>query len=228
MDFAAIVVAGGSSSRMGFDKLRADLDGTPVYLHSLQALQECAEIGQIVLVTSEKNRLAFQAETQFLSKMTHVLSGGAERHLSVAVGLEKISTEFHSIAVHDAARPLLSQRDLNAVLAAAKMVGSASLAHPVADTLKRSDSGGFVCDSVDRSHLWAMQTPQVFPAQRLRLAYENILKMGEIVTDEVSAVAKMGDQVKLIPAQDPNFKITYSCDIALARLVLRSRKEAEN
>ncbi|MEO7933375.1 MAG: 2-C-methyl-D-erythritol 4-phosphate cytidylyltransferase [Chthoniobacterales bacterium] len=219
---AAIVVAGGSSQRMGFDKLRADLNGSPVYRHSLRTLQDCPEIGQIVLVASQKNLAEFQSETTQFPKLTHVLPGGTERHFSVAAGLEKVAAEFHFIAVHDAARPLLSPRDLLAVLAAARTHGAASLATPVTDTLKRTDADGFVQEPVDRTHLWAMQTPQVFQAERLRAAYQKILAVGDIVTDEVSAVAKQGDRVKLVPAQDPNFKITYSCDIALARLALTS------
>ncbi len=228
MEFAAIVVAGGSSSRMGFDKLRTDLNGTPVYLRSLQTLQNCPEIGEIILVASEKNLPIFQSETRHLSKLTHVLPGGTERHLSVAAGLKKISSEFQWILVHDAARPLLSARDLSSVLAAAKTHGAASLANPVADTLKRTDADGFVSDSVERTNLWAMQTPQVFRAERLRTAYEKILQSSQIVTDEVSAVAKLGDRVKLVAALDSNFKITFSCDIALARLSLINSSETEN
>jgi 2-C-methyl-D-erythritol 4-phosphate cytidylyltransferase len=227
MDVAAIVVAGGSSSRMGFDKLRADLNGTPVYLHSLQTLQACAEIREIVLVASEKNCADFEVETKSLTKVAHVIAGGAERHLSVAAGLAKISSEFEWICVHDAARPLLSAEDLSAVLALAQTHEAAALAEPVADTLKRADSDGCVIDSVDRAGLWKMQTPQVFRAQQLRAAYKRVLTAGELVTDEVSAVAKKGVRVKLVAAQDLNFKITYPCDIALARLTLQSRRAGE-
>ena len=212
---------------MGFDKLRADLDGTPVYLHSLRTLQLCPQIGQIVLVASEKNRADFQEETKALSKVTDVIAGGAERHLSVAAGLAKISSEFEWIGVHDAARPLLSAGDLIAVVEAARAHGAAALAEPVADTLKRADANGYVTESVDREGLWKMQTPQVFRAQQLRTAYEQLLKAGEMVTDEVSAVAKEGVRVKLVAAQDLNFKITYPCDIALARLTLHSRSAGE-
>lgn len=226
--FAAIVVAGGISQRMGFDKLRAELAGRPVYLHSLQTLQDCPEIGQIILVASEKNLGDFREQTIHLSKLTHVLPGGGERHFSVAAGLEKVGSGFDFVAVHDAARPLLSPRDLMAVLAAARNDGAASLASPVADTLKRADPGDFVNASVDRDHLWAMQTPQVFRVERLRAAYRQILEAGELITDEVSAVAKLGDRVKLVSSQDFNFKITYSCDIALARRALISLSETES
>ena len=223
MEFAAIVVAGGSSSRMGFDKLRADLHGTPVYFHCLQTLQNCPEIGQIIVVASEKNLPVFQKETLSLSKLTLVVAGGTERHLSVAAGLEKIASEFQWILVHDAARPLLSPCDLASVLAAAKTHGAASLATPVTDTLKRTDAAGFVRDSVERTNLWAMQTPQVFRAEKLRMAYAQILQNGELVTDEVSAVAASGETIKLIPPADMNFKITYPTDIELARSILSLR-----
>ncbi len=216
---AAIVVAGGSSQRMGFDKLRADLHGSPVYLHSLRTLQDCSEIGQIVLVASQKNLAVFQSETAHLSKLTHVLPGGSERHLSVAAGLGKVASEFHWIAVHDAARPLLSARDLLAVLAAAKQYGAASLASPVADTVKRTDADGFIIEAVDRTRLWAMQTPQVFQAGRLQAAYEKILTSGELVTDEVSAVVRLGEKVRLISPADMNIKITHPSDIELTQAI---------
>lgn len=205
---------------MGFDKLRADLGGLPVYLHCLQTFENCPEIRQIILVASQENLADFTAGTARLTKLTHVVAGGPERHTSVAEGLALVDPAMTRVAVHDAARPLLSPRDLMAVLAATEMGGSASLAVPVADTLKRADAGSFVTEAVDRAGLWAMQTPQVFPVERLREAYAKISATGEAVTDEVSAVAKLGDRVKLITARDFNFKITYSCDIALAQLAL--------
>jgi 2-C-methyl-D-erythritol 4-phosphate cytidylyltransferase len=137
-------------------------------------------------------------------------------------------TRGQFVAVHDAARPLLSARDLQAVIQEARASGAASLAAPVADTLKRADADGCVTEAVDRAQLWAMQTPQVFRTEALRSAYELVLQSGEVVTDEVSAVAKIGTRVKLVPAQDFNFKITYSCDIALARLALHSLPEVES
>ena len=223
---AAVVVAGGSSRRMGFDKLRAVLGGSPVYLHCLRTLQECREIRQIILVASGENFAEFRTATVGFPKLTDVIAGGAERHFSVAAGLERVAPDCEFVAVHDAARPLLSARDLHSVLAAAREHGAASLASPVADTLKQADAENFVSAGVDRRQLWSMQTPQVFRVERLRAAYAALLARDELVTDEVSAVAKQGDRVKLVPAQDFNFKITYSCDIALARLALLPRDEA--
>jgi len=230
---AAIVVAGGSSRRMGFDKLWADLHGRPVFLHSLATLQASPDISHIVLVTpasaSASNREAFQKATRPLDKVRDVISGGTERHLSVWAGLQTLHSLAPAwVAVHDAARPLLSARDLAAVISAARIHGAAALAQPVADTLKRADADQFVHESLSREHLWAMQTPQVFSYPRLVAAYQRLLAAGELVTDEVSAVAKTGDRVKLVPVQDYNFKVTFSCDIELARLALTSPLQPKN
>lgn len=220
---AAVVVAGGTSRRMGFDKLWADLHGRPVFLHSLETLQASSDISRIVLVASETNRDAFFDATRHLDKIHAVIRGGTERHLSVWAGLQALENLAPSfVAVHDAARPLLSQRDLASVINAARVHGAAALAQPVADSLQRADTDQFVHEAVSRENLWAMQTPQVFSYPRLVAAYRHLLTSEELVTDEVSAVAKIGDRVKLISTQDFNFKVTFTCDIELARLALTS------
>lgn len=231
----AIIVAAGSSRRMGFDKLTAELLGRPVVAHSLLAFEACTVVEQIILVTREDRVAEFEAvaREQGITKLACVLPGGSERHFSVAKGLEAALAQGVRgargdretyIAVHDAARPLITPAAIAACLEAARQRrGAASCAAPVADTLKRADSEGVVTESVDRTQLWAMQTPQIFHAALLSRAYQAVLESGTLVTDEVSAVQALGVDVALYQNDEPNFKITLPRDLHLARLVLADR-----
>lgn len=225
----AIIVAAGSSRRMGFDKLTAELLGAPVVAHSLRAFQACEDVTGIILVTREDrlDEFAQIARQHGITKLACVLPGGSERHFSVANGLEAAKSrggEGEYVAVHDAARPLITPNVISACLKVAQANGgAATCAAPVADTLKRADADGVVTASVDRSGLWAMQTPQIFHLPLLVKAYQAVLERGELVTDEVSAVQMVGAKVALYQNDEPNFKITLPRDLHLARLVLADR-----
>jgi len=222
----AILVAAGSSRRMGFDKLAAPLAGKPVAAHSLIAFEECASVRRIVVVTRADRRAEFEAMAlrYGIAKLACVVTGGAERHLSVWNGLQSAQCgpgDF--VGVHDAARPLITPQAIEACLAKAREHGAAACAAPVADTLKRATPDGFVAGSVDRAGLWAMQTPQIFRAELLERAYKEVLAAGALVTDEVSAVQRLGHSVALYSQEEANFKITLPRDLDLAALVLASR-----
>ena len=222
----AILVAAGSSRRMGFDKLTADLAGKPVAVHSLLAFEQCANVERIVVVTREERVPEFEAlgREHGISKLARVVSGGAERHLSVWNGIQAAKPKPGDfVAVHDAARPLITPAAIDACLEKAKHHGASACAAPVADTLKRATADGAVIGSVERDNLWAMQTPQIFMAAVLERAYRRILKTEEPVTDEVSAVQRLGIAVVLTRIDEPNFKITLPRDLDLARLILESR-----
>lgn len=223
---SAIVVAAGSSRRMGFDKLDADLGGQSVLMRSLLAFQDCSEVGEILIVTSldKVEPITNQVREQGLTKVREVMEGGAERHLSVSRGLERVGAEFNLVAVHDGARPLVTPAMIERCAEVARSEGAAVLAHRVADTLKRGDEEGRVCGSVDRENLWAMETPQIFDVGILRRAYEALMEKGELVTDEVSAIERLGDLVTLVENRDPNGKITVPADLVVARAVVRERE----
>jgi len=222
----AILVAAGSSRRMGFDKLTADLAGKPVAVYSLLAFEACASVERIVLVTREERVAEFEqlGSEYSISKLQNVVAGGPERHLSVWNGIQAAKADPKDyIAVHDAARPLITPAPIEACLDNAKRHGASACAIPVTDTLKRATADGTVTGSVKRDHLWAMQTPQIFLASILDRAYRQILRTEELVTDEVSAVQSLGIPVFLTRIDEPNFKITVPRDLALARLILESR-----
>ena len=214
---------------MGFDKLTADLAGKPVAAHSLLAFEQCAAVTRIVVVTREDRVAEFEAMGRAwgIQKLTRVVAGGAERHLSVWNGMEAAAaTPDDYLAVHDAARPLITPAAIERCLEVARHHGASACAAPVPDTLKRATPDGMVTDSVERDGLWGMQTPQIFLASVLQYAYRQILRIGASVTDEVSAVQKMGIAVCLFNNSEPNFKITLPRDLELARLVLAARSGA--
>lgn len=227
MKVSAILVAAGGSRRMGFDKLAADLGGESVLVRSILAFEACPGIAEIRVVTNpEKFDGVTEAVTRLgISKFVETLPGGAERHLSVHAGLERVGPDCDLVAVHDAARPLVTPAAISRCLSAASAVGAATLAHRVADTLKRGNAAGEVVEAVSREDLWAMETPQIFSATLLREAYAAVLARGEVVTDEVSAVASIGHPVRLVENTEPNLKITVPGDLAVAAAILRGRSE---
>lgn len=219
---SAIIVAAGSGTRMGFDKLLARLGASPVILHTLQAFQNCPDIRDIIVVSSPERADVIRrlADDAVLTKLRCFVPGGAERHLSVWAGLQSLRADCDFVAVHDGARPLIHPAQISRCLARAKETGAAASARPVSETLKRADSKGLVTGSVDRTGLWIMETPQVFARASLVEAYESLLRDGVVVTDEVSALDRIGHPVWLVGNPTPNPKITWPADLALAERLL--------
>lgn len=214
---------------MGFDKLTADLGGQPVLARTLGVFNACTAIDSIVLVCSasaqqELEQIARAAAPQ---KLRAVVTGGAHRHLSVAEGLGCVAEDAAMIAVHDAARPLVTCGMIERCLEAARNSGAAACARPVTDTLKRVNDERFIIESVDRAKLWSVETPQIFRADLLRQAYEEIIATGGYVTDETSAVQAAGAPVALVETPEWNGKITFPADLELARVILRGRQTEE-
>ena len=211
---AAIIVASGSSRRMGFDKLMAPLAGQPVLAHSLKAFHQCEEIQTIIVVTDQE-RFA-QLDLSGLSKPILRVDGGKERQDSVQNGLAALPQETKWVAIHDGARPLIRPDSISSALAAAREHGAASLAHPITETLKRTNQQEMVTDSVSREDLWAMETPQCFELSLLKEAYRAISAEGLLVTDEVSALQHLEKTIQLVANPLSNPKITYPADLTLA------------
>lgn len=222
---AAIIVAAGSSQRLGFDKIAATIAGKTVLEHSVHAFASCPSVTEIIVVTRPDRVKEIHATMAKIGRKAVTVPGGAERHDSVRQGLEALGTEILFVAVHDAARPLITPEEIDAVYMAAREHGAASLAAPVADTLKRRGVDGFVTESIDRHNVYGMQTPQIFALELLQEAYDRVHKLGKVVTDEVSAVELLGKRIVLVEASDYNFKVTYPRDLKLAELILKQRAE---
>ena len=218
---SAIVVAAGTSQRMGFDKLTAKLAGCPVFIRTLQRFEICSDVKEIILVVHPDRLKQFGSlVADFgLSKVNRVVAGGEQRHLSVAAGLQATSPAADLIAVHDGARPLISPDVIALAIREASACGAVSVAAPIVETLKRADEERRVVGSVERVGLWTMQTPQVFRREWLIRAYEAVLAGGIPVTDEVSAIQTAGFPVKLLTNPGWNLKITYPRDLDLAQIL---------
>lgn len=222
----AVIVAAGSSRRMGFDKLAADLGGMPVLARTLLAFQNTPDITAITVAAREETRAWIEqlAEEHAVDKLVAIVSGGKERQDSVLAGLlalQKLDGGPDWAAVHDGARPLIRPETISRCFQEAQKYGSGCLAAPVTDTLKRADSEQTVLETVDRSSLWAMQTPQIFPTGALIAAYQQIVAAAQIVTDESAAMERAGCKVHLVANPHINAKITYRQDLKLAELFLQ-------
>lgn len=214
MKFAAIIVAAGSSRRMGFDKLLAELGGKPVLQRSIEKFLSCSEITDLTVVCPVERYENLNFE--FSNKVVQRVDGGTDRHDSVAAGLAALPDDITYIAVHDGARPLISEAQIQKVLKSAKEYGAAASARPVTETVKRADNDQNVSAAVDRENLWLMETPQIFRADLLRDAYLQVAESGARVTDEVSAMELIGQSVHLVSNDTVNPKITYPADIEQA------------
>ena len=220
---ACVVAAAGSSTRMGSDKLLADLAGEPVILRTLRALSASPYIHEITVVTREDllleiGRLCRDNE---LAKVTQVLLGGESRLDSVYKGVGQVSKKAKLIAIHDGARPFVTPELLHNICHAASHCSAAAPAVEVKDTVKRVE-GVRVAETLDRSTLRAVQTPQVFDADLIRGALQKAFEEKWELTDDCSAVERLGGKVHLVPGDDRNIKLTTPADLAAAHAILTS------
>ncbi|MEI8342595.1 MAG: 2-C-methyl-D-erythritol 4-phosphate cytidylyltransferase, partial [Verrucomicrobiota bacterium] len=213
--------------RMGSDKLFATLCGKPVIAHSIAAFDRSRDIRDIILVTREDRIGEMQAmvDAGKFRKVRKIIAGGEQRHFSVWNGLQAVESRTEFIAIHDGARPLVTPDIIHDCLVLAKKEGAACLASPIPDTLKRADTDQLVTDSVERSGLWAMQTPQIFSRDLIFEAYAGVIAKNRLVTDEVSAVQGLGKKIALLRNEEWNFKITFPRDLDLAEQVLSLRRK---
>jgi 2-C-methyl-D-erythritol 4-phosphate cytidylyltransferase len=220
----AIIVAAGSSERMGFDKLFALVSGKPVIAHTIAAFERTDCVDEIILVGRADSLGELRKIAGESTKLKQIVAGGAERSDSVRTGLGHLNPKSDFVAVHDAARPLVTPEKITRVFDVCRTSGgAASLAEPINDTLKRADVDLAVKESVDRSGIYGMQTPQVFARKFLEEAYQLVAAKNVPVTDEVSAIELLGHKVVLVPNHDFNFKITYPRDLPMAEFVLKQR-----
>jgi 2-C-methyl-D-erythritol 4-phosphate cytidylyltransferase len=225
---SAILVAGGNSRRMGFDKLFATIGGRPVIAHTIQAFERAECVGDVIVAARQDRLDEIKAivRDQNFKKVRSIIPGGKRRQDSVRAGLNHLEAGANYVAVHDAARPLITPEQIERVFEQCRAHAAASLAEPISDTLKYADTELFVTCPVDRHQLYAMQTPQVFERRLIEEAYRTVYAENASVTDEVSAIERLGRKVILVPNEDLNFKITYPRDLALLEFILKQRTQA--
>ena len=220
MSTAAILVAAGSSARMGFDKLMAPLCGRPVLEWSLRAFEACPDIDRAVLVCAPQRLAEFTEFAAAFPKFRDGVAGGAERGVSVRNGLWALASNPPDfVAVHDAARPLVTPSLIQKIIAAAAGFRAASAAHAVTDSIHRADPSGVLAETIPRANLFAMETPQVARHDLLQAAME---AHHAGATDEVSALIAEGIHPVPVLHGEPNFKITFPRDLALAEYFLQA------
>ena len=220
----AVIVAAGSASRMGgIDKVMAPLNGEPMIARTVRAFQNCDAISEIVVVTREDLILPITSLCAQMDKVQAVVAGGSSRQESVHPGLNALSGKCKLAAIHDGARPLISWQVIDRVVRAANTYGAAAPAIPVKDTIKVVQ-GGVVKETPDRASLQAVQTPQVFDFDILRGALKKAKQDGAQVTDDCSAVERMGMAVKIVEGEERNLKVTTPLDLKIAQLLLEEEK----
>jgi 2-C-methyl-D-erythritol 4-phosphate cytidylyltransferase len=223
----AILVAAGSSQRMGFDKLFATIAGEPVIAHSIRAFDRAISVSEIIIVAREDRHDQIQKINRDagFKKLHSIVTGGERRQDSVRAGLDRAERGAKYVAVHDAARPLITPEQIEGAFKQCRVHGAAALAQPVNDTLKRADVDLFVAGSIDRHQLYAMQTPQIFDRDLIDDAYHAVYAEDIWITDEVSAVERLGHKIALVLDDDFNFKITYPRDLPVAEFILLAREK---
>ena len=216
----AVIVAAGSASRMGgIDKVMAELKGEPMIARTVRQFQNCDAISEIVIVTRKDLILPISKLCRDMDKVTAVVAGGQSRQESVHLGLNALSDRVKLVAVHDGARPLITWQVIDRAVRAAHTYGAAAPAVPVKDTIKVV-RGGVVQETPDRAALQAVQTPQVFDFDMLRGALASAQRDGAQVTDDCSAVERMGMSVKIVEGDERNIKVTTPMDLKIAELLL--------
>ncbi|MBQ3242638.1 MAG: 2-C-methyl-D-erythritol 4-phosphate cytidylyltransferase [Oscillospiraceae bacterium] len=222
---SAVIVAAGSARRMeGIDKILAKLGELPVLVHTLYAFQDCDCFDEIIVVTREDLILEIGrlCKEYNLDKVRKIIVGGAERTLSVQNGLREVRADARLIAIHDGARPLVTQSILERTVLRAATAGAAAPVVPIVDTVKNMDKD-IITGTVDRTGLAAIQTPQVFEAGLIKAALEKAIADGEVLTDDCACVERLGMKVAATEGSRENIKITTPFDLLLGEAILEAR-----
>lgn len=226
---SAVIVAAGKGTRMGpnVDKLFLEVAGKPVVAHTWSLFERSPEINEIIVVVRNGMQAEFEklATVYGFRKPFRFAIGGAERQNSVWNGLEQISPKAEIVAIQDGARPCTALELIADCVKAAREVGASVAAQKITDTLKEAGDGGIIARNVDRTKLWAVQTPQVFRVSVIRKALTEVFTSGSLVTDDTAACERIGQSVKLVESKSPNPKVTTPADLPFIELLLREGKE---
>jgi len=228
---SAIIVAAGKANRMGgVDKVFMSLAGKPLLLHTWQKFDQAPSIHQLIFVLrKEAHELFRQMSSQFSATKPFLLAeGGAERQDSVQAGLAQVSMNSELVAIHDGARPCVAVELIEETLAEASRSGAAVAACKITDTLKRSQDGLHIDETVDRQNLWSVQTPQAFHTGIIRRALEAAASKGLKLTDDTAACELIGQKVSLVESKWPNPKVTTPADVPLIEALLQTHRSQHN
>ena len=226
MTWGAVIVAAGRGTRFGRPKQLIAIAGRPMAGWSIDAFASMAEIAELVIVTEAEHIEAMQhlADERVVHGRVTVVRGGATRQASVRAGLDTLSEDVTAVLVHDGARPLVRTADVRDGMRPVRPGIASLLAVPVVDTVKVAGPDGKVMRTLDRSELWAAQTPQFAMLADLRRAHTEAARRGETAaTDDAALLERAGCDVLIVPANHDNFKVTVPEDFARADALLRER-----
>lgn len=221
-DCSAILLAAGRGTRLGFDKILTPLAGRAVLEYSLEVFQACDEIREIIIPTRPDIEEGVRTclSRVGIKKPVQVIIGGEERQDSVLAGLRACSEDSRLVLIHDSARPLIHVDLVARITRAAREHGGALCGRPSADTLKRANGDNEAIETVDRSRIWLVETPQVFRREEILEAYERVVREKLSVTDDAAAWELGGGRARLVETGGLNLKITRPQDWEVARLWL--------
>jgi 2-C-methyl-D-erythritol 4-phosphate cytidylyltransferase len=218
-DVGVIIPAGGAGRRFGgrTPKQFVRLEGVPILVRTVELFTKRHDVAAIVVAVpsgdvSRVRRMLAAAGHEGVT----VVAGGKERQHSVWNGLEALPSSCEFVLVHDAVRPFTPSRVISSVVSEARAHGASVVGVPVGDTLRREGRPGFLSATVDRTHLWAVQTPQGFRTELLREAHRQAARKRILKTDETSLVELMGIKVKVVQGTQSNIKITTQDDLEFA------------
>lgn len=222
---SAIIVAAGKGTRMGpgMDKLFLEVAGRPLVAHTWDIFDKSPSIQEIILVVREGMQDAFSELSRQcrFQKTLRLVPGGRERQDSVWNGLQAVSPGAEIVAIQDAARPCTTESILAQTIQAAREIGAAVAAQRVTDTIKESNGATTIQRTIDRTRIWAVQTPQTFRVEVIRRALAAVREQGRLVTDDTAACELIGQPVRLVECLTPNPKATSPGDLPYLELLLK-------
>lgn len=224
----ALIPAAGVGRRMGkrTAKQFLFLGDKPMLAHTLLAFQRAPEVDEVIPILSQEDMescLKDIIEHYHLTKVKTLVVGGRERQDSVYNGLKKMEKDTEVVVVHDGVRPFVTQEMIRETVGHARKGECVVVGVPVKDTVKEVDADGIVKRTLERSRLWAVQTPQAFPAKVLLRAYEDSYKKKYCGTDDSMLAERLGIKVRVIMGSYDNIKITTPEDLVIAEEILRRR-----
>lgn len=204
------------------DKLFLEVGGKLIIVHTWRQFESCPAVDEIVLVVREGMQSAFEelATSEGFKKPYRLVPGGKERQDSVWNGIVAVAEGTEIVAIHDGARPCVTHELISATILAARETGAAVAAQRVVDTIKDSTDGQTISGHLERSRLWAVQTPQTFQVPVIRKALSVVKEKGVLVTDDTAACELIGQPVRLVECATPNPKATAPSDIPWLEILL--------
>ena len=226
---SAVIVAAGRSKRMGTDKIMANLGGMPVLARTLKVFQNSKYVDEIIVVTRMERieEIAECCEKFGITKTAKVVCGGSTRMESALAGVSEVSPRARLIAIHDGARPLVTDLIIKRCVYAARDYLAAVPMLKMTDTLKMIDDDGVVIEPVDRESVVRVQTPQIFSADLIKGALTKAVTQHLKITDDCSAIAMMGVKTHTVTGDEDNIKLTTPRDFFIAEAILRNRGELD-